>query len=445
MILTDVLLPVVLLSAGIFLTVKLRLVQVRYLFTGLSGMLSKKSTDKDGISPFRALATSLAAQLGTGNIVGAGTAIIAGGPGAVFWMWVSAFFGMATAYSEAVLAVISRKRDSKAGLYGGAVYYISYAFRGRGGAVLSSLFSLFATAALGFTGVAVQSNSIAASMNEAFSVPSAITGALIAVLAGIFIMKGAGAISAFAEKTVPLFACLYMAGCIGVILFNVKNLPYALSLIFRDAFSTPALLGGAAGSVLSKSITEGIKKGLFTNEAGMGSTASAHAMSSTESPHFQGTLAVAGVFIDTFVMLSLTALAVITVLYTDTDVPDGSFSGSQAVTAALASVISQGPARAFVALSVLFFAFASILGWSISGKISAEYLFGEKSGKIYTASSLLFVFLGCVMPCTLVWTLTDVFNALMVMTNVPALIRLSPLIRRQSEKKNSDTVNFNKI
>lgn len=433
--LTDIILPVVLLGTGIFLTLRLRLVQVRYLLQGIKNMLPKKNCEHGGTSPFRALMTSLAAQLGTGNIVGAGTAIILGGPGAVFWMWVSAFVGMATAYSEAVLAVITRKSSGKTGFFGGAVYYISYAFKGRVGAVLSSLFSLFATTALGFTGVAVQSNSIAAAMSEAFSVPVWLTGATVAVLSGIFIMKGADAISAFAEKTVPVFACLYMAGCVAVILFNADRLPFAAGLIFRCAFTPSAVLGGTAGEALRRAVTQGIKKGLFTNEAGMGSTASAHAMSNTPSPHFQGTLAVAGVFIDTFVMLTLTALAVITVLYKDGGIPDPTYSGSQAVTTALADVLSQRPAEIFVALSVLFFAFASILGWSISGKISAEYLFGSKCRKIYVISSLIFVFLGCVTPCNLVWTLTDLFNALMVLTNVPALIKLSPVTAAQENKK----------
>lgn len=439
-ILTDIILPVTLTFTGIFLTVKLKFVQVRCLFQGLKNMFSKKS-GKGGISPFRALMTSLAAQLGTGNIVGASTAIIIGGPGAVFWMWVSAFFGMATAYAEAYLGVKTRKCRADGSFYGGAQYYITRAFSGKAAGVLSSLFSLFATAALGLTGVAVQSNSIAVALNEALSVPLWITGVALAVGAGIFIVKGPDTISSFAAKTVPPLAVIYIAGCIAVILFNVKNLPFAAGLIFRTALSPTAAAGGIAGESFRRALTQGIKKGLFTNEAGMGSTVSAHAMSNTDSAHFQGTLGIAGVFIDTFLMLSITALAVICALYKDEGVPDGNISGSLAVSAALSCVFTEKGAEIFVALSILFFAFASILGWSISGKVSAIYLSGEKSEKLYIASSLFFVFLGSVIPGGTVWALTDLFNTLMVLTNVPALIRLAA----EKEVTGRPTVKINKI
>ncbi len=427
MILTDFILPAVLLSSGIFLTVRLKLVQLRFLGEGIKNLFRSSGGGDKGISPFRTLMTSLAAQLGTGNIVGAGTAIITGGPGAVFWMWVSAFFGMACAYSEASLAVHTRKRAVDGSFYGGAAYYISRAFTGKYATVTAGAFSLFSMAALGFTGVAVQSNSIATALDEALSVPMWLTGLVICILAGVFIAKGAEAISAFAEKTVPIFTLLYMGGCIAVILFNIKNLPYGISLIFRCAFTPQAVLGSASGIGIGRALSQGIKKGLFTNEAGMGSSPSVHAMSNTKSPHFQGTLSVAGVFIDTFVMLSVTALAVITALYKRDSLPDMSLSGSQAVSSALACIFTHKGAEIFIALSIMFFAFASILGWSISGKMSALYLFSEKSKGLYTAASLLFVFMGCIMPCELVWTLTDIFNALMVLTNIPALLKLSPV------------------
>ena len=308
---SDFLLPVILLLSGIFLTLRLKFVQVRYLFQGIKNMLFAEKKADGGVSPFAALATSLAAQLGTGNIVGAGSAIISGGPGAVFWMWLSAFFGMSIAYCEAADAVLTRKRGTDGDVSGGAAYYIKYAFSGKWGIFFSAAFSLFATAGLGFTGVAVQANSISLALYEAFSVPFPVCALFVTGAAAVIILKGTRAVAAFAEKTVPLFALLYITGCLAVILMNIKNIPCALRLIFTSAFSSRALFGGITGIGIKQAVTQGIKRGLFTNEAGMGSTPSAHALSSSENPHFQGTLGLAGVFIDTFVMLSVTALAVI--------------------------------------------------------------------------------------------------------------------------------------
>ena len=432
---TDYLLPAVLLSAGIFLTIRLRGVQLRFLGFGLKNMLCREREENGGISPFRALATSLAAQLGTGNIVGAGTAIITGGPGAVFWMWVSAFFGMAIAYSEASLAVITRKKAPDGSFSGGAAHYIQEAFGGKGGRLLAGAFSFFATAALGFTGVAVQSNSIAAALKDAFGIPFFLTAVIITLLAGFFILKGTGAISGFAEKTVPLFATAFMLSCIAVIIVNIKNLPRAVGLIFSCAFSPTALLGGMSGISVREALTQGIKRGLFTNEAGMGSTPCMHALSSTKSAHLQGALGIAGVFIDTFLMLSITATAIITVFYTGNTHPDMGQSGSLAVTAALATVFTPRGAAVLVAFSVLFFAFASILGWSLSGRMSAIYLFGKKSEKLYIFSTLLFIFIGCLISQATAWALTDIFNTLMVLTNIPALLRLSAVTAAHIERK----------
>lgn len=432
---TDIILPAALLVTGIFLTVRLRFVQVRFLFRGLKNMLSRENGTSDGISPFASLMSSLAAQLGTGNIVGAGSAIIAGGPGAVFWMWLSAFFGMATAYSEASLSIITRKPDKNGCIQGGTPFYIRSAFRGRTGRLLAALFSLFATIALGFTGVAVQSNSIAYAMNEAFGIPFFVTGFTVSLAAAFFILRGTRAVTGFAEKAIPLFGVLYTLCMLGVLLFNIKNLPEAVRLIFVCAFSPKALFGGITGVGIKEAVTQGIKRGLFTNEAGMGSSPAAHTLSSSENPHFQGTLGLAGVFIDTFLMLGLTALGIITVLYTGEAPPAVTLTGSEAVSLAVESVSGERGASAFIALSVLFFAFASVLGWSLYGKASAAYLFGEKCRGLYLFSSLLFTFLGCVTPVKTVWLLTDAFNTLMVLTNIPALLRLSGTVRKYIPEK----------
>ncbi|MBR3766867.1 MAG: sodium:alanine symporter family protein [Clostridia bacterium] len=431
---TDNILCFLLLFTGIFLTFKTRFVQVRFFLQGLKntfgGIIKKEKTD--GISPFAALATSLAAQLGTGNIVGAGSAIILGGPGAVFWMWFSAFFGMATAYSEAVLAQKTRKVTDSKDFTGGAAYYIKYAFSGKKGQYLAGVFSLFATVALGFTGVSVQSNSISSALNEALNIPAFISGIILTLAAGVLILKGTKAIARLSEKTVPCLAFLYTAACLTVIIMNIKYIPKAFYLIFSCAFSPEALFGGITGISIKTALTQGIKRGLFTNEAGMGSTPSAHALSDAKNPHYQGTLGMAGVFIDTFLLLTLTALAIISVLYTKSTPPDPTLSGSEAVTLAFSSVFGQKGAALFIAFSIMFFAFASILGWNLFGSSSAVFLFGKKSEKLYTVSSLIFVFLGCIFPGQLVWALTDLFNTLMVLTNIPALIKLSKEIQTEA-------------
>lgn len=422
---TDNILIFALLGAGIFLTLKTRFVQLRSFSEGIRNMTGGLfSRDKsNGISPFAALATSLAAQLGTGNIVGAGSAIITGGPGAVFWMWVCAFFGMATSYAEAVLSQKTKIRLPDGTYTGGAAYYIKYAFEGKGGKLLSAAFSLFATVALGFTGVAVQANSISVALNEALGIPVFATGLIITASAALVIFKGTGAVARFSEKTVPVMALLYMGLCVSVIVKNIALVPESIKLIFSCAFSSEALFGGITGISVKAAISQGVKRGLFTNEAGMGSTSCAHALSDAPSPHYQGTLGIAGVFVDTFLMMSLTAISVITVLFTGDTPPDTSLTGSGAVTAAFASVLGFRGSAVFVALSVFFFAFASVLGWNTFGKITSRYLFGEKSEKLYIFSSLLFVFLGSVLSGSLVWTLTDLFNTLMVITNLPALCK----------------------
>lgn len=421
---TDYLLVAVLLGAGIFLSLRTRLVQIRCLGEGLknmfSGLFSKEK--KNGISPFSALCTSLAAQLGTGNIVGAGAAVLTGGPGAVFWIWLSAFFGMATAYCEGVLAQKTKIRTPSGEYTGGAAYYIKKTIHGKTGIFLSGAFSLFSVCALGFTGVAVQSNSIAVALSEGLRIPAVISGILLTVFAGIIITKGTKAVTRFSEITVPFLAAVYFSVCMLVLLINIGKLPEAFSLIFRCAFSSEAVSGFISGISLKTIISQGIKKGLFTNEAGMGSCACAHAISDAPSPHYQGTMALAGVFTDTFVMMTLTALSVITVLFTENNTPPYAASGSQAVILTFSTVLGEKGATVFTCISILFFAFASIIGWNLFGKSSSIFLFGEKSTRLYTAASLIFIMLGTLFPSDTVWQLTDIFNTFMVLTNITALI-----------------------
>lgn len=424
--LTDGILLFSLLGTGIFLTLKTGFVQIRYLGEGLKntfgGLFTKEKTD--GISPFQALSASLAAQLGTGNIVGAGSAIITGGPGALFWMWLSAFFGMAASYSEAVLSQKTNFLRSDGTYGGGTAYYIKKAFRGKVGSFLAAAFSLFATVALGFTGTAVQSNSIAAALNEALNVPVVITGTVLILLSSAVLFRGTVFMARLSEKAVPLMAVIYTAACISVIILNIEYLPEAVFSVFKYAFTPFSLAGGITGIGVKTAISQGIKRGLFTNEAGMGSSPFVHALTKAPSPHFQGTLGLAGVFIDTFFMLSITAFAILT-SFVRHGFPEASLTGSEAVSLAVSDILGNKGASIFTALSITLFAFASILGWHISGKGACLYLFGEKSEKLYTVSSLLFVLIGSLLPIDFIWTLTDLFNALMVLTNIPALIKLA--------------------
>ncbi len=421
---SDKIMIIFLLGTGLIFTLRDRFPQIRYLGEGLkntfSGLFTKEK--KDGISPFSALMTSLAAQLGTGNIVGAGSAVLLGGPGAVMWMWISAFFGMATAYREAVFA--QRTRIIRNGrISGGAVFYISEAYRGKTGEIIASVFAFFSMTALGFTGVAVQSNSIAVSLNEAFNIPTVFSG--IALLAGalIILSKGEKAVARLSGKTVPLMTFLYILFSLLVIIKNISFIPQAFRLIIFGAFSPSAVGGALTGISLKTVISQGVKRGLFTNEAGMGSTPCAHALADAPSPHFQGTLGIAGVFIDTFVMLSLTALSIICTVYKNGYIPTENTSGSLLVSLAFSEILGKRGAKIFIALSILFFAFASIIGWSLFGKTSAVFLFGESSERLYLISSVLFVFIGAVITDTLSWALTDMFNCFMVMINAGTLLK----------------------
>lgn len=430
--LTDILLPVTLMLTGVFLTFRLDLVQLRYLKDGLkntlSGIFSKEKSD--GISPFAALAASLGAQLGTGNIAGAGSAIITGGPGAVFWMWTAAFFGMATSYSEAVLSQKTKVKHPDGHTDGGAPYYIKEAFSGKTGKLLSGAFCLFSTAALGFTGVGVQSNSVSYALKEAFGLPVAVSAVFLTLFSLIILRLDTKKLTSLSAKAIPLMTVLYVLVSISVIIKNIDMLGNAFLLIFRCAFSPGAFLGATFGISVKTAVAQGIKRGLFTNEAGMGSTSAAHSLSDAPTAHYQGTMGIAGVFIDTFLMLSLTAIAVICVLYRNPCEDLKLLSGSEAVSLAFSDVLGTRGASAFIAVSILLFAFASIIGWSSFGKTSCIYLFGEKSSGIYTLSSLIFVFVGACISSDFIWNLTDVFNAFMVFTNVPALIKLSSRIKK---------------
>ena len=315
--LSDYILIVALGFGGIWFSFRTGFIQVRGFKEGMrrtfGGLFSKKGdAGKDGMSSFQALATAIAAQVGTGNIAGAATAIAIGGPGAIFWMWVAAFLGMATIYCEAIMAQKYKKIGKDGVVTGGPVYYIRAAFQGVFGKVLAAIFAVLLIFALGFMGNAVQSNSIAASFHTAFGIPQWITGIVIAVICLFIFTGGMKRIAKVTELIVPLMAALYIAGSLIIIFYNWKNIPTAFYEIFVGAFAPEAIAGGAIGATISKAITKGVARGLFSNEAGMGSTPHAHAVAKVDHPVQQGYVAMIGVFIDTFIVLTMTALVIVT-------------------------------------------------------------------------------------------------------------------------------------
>ena len=443
MYLSDYILIILLIGIGLFYSVKTRFVQVRCFGEAMKKTFGdlkfKGSKHQGGLSSFQALATAIAAQVGTGNIVGACGAILVGGPGAVFWMWVIAFFGMATIYAEAVLAQETRKVNADGTVEGGPVFYIRKAFKGKFGKFLAGFFAVAATLALGFMGAMVQSNSIAETFSTAFGVPGWIIGLVVALVAGFIFIGGASRIASVAEKIVPVMAVLYLGGGLVILAFNIRNIPESFGMIFKYAFMPQALFGGSVGALLKQAISQGAKRGLFSNEAGMGSTPHAHALANVEKPHDQGVIAMAGVFIDTFVVLTMTALVVISTLYAgDGILASGSADGvTKANMAQLAfgSVFGEKGGNIFVAICLLFFSFSTIIGWNLFGKTNMLYLFGKKSEKIYAAIAVVFVFLGSCLSNDLVWELTDMFNQLMVIPNVLALAVLSGFVVKKVKKK----------
>ena len=345
---------VLLLGTGIFYTINLKFIQVRKFGEGMKRMfgnfsLHGKSTEK-GLSSFQALATAIAAQVGTGNIAGAATAIASGGPGAIFWMWVSAFFGMATIYAEAVMAQYTRKRENGA-IVGGPVYYIQYLFKGKFGKFLSGFFSVAIILALGFMGNMVQSNSIGSSFYTAFGIKPYIMGIIIAVISAIIFLGGINRIARVTEKIVPLMALVYIVGCVIILIMNLNGLGKAFHDIFVAAFSPSSVLGGAAGVTVQKAMRFGVARGLFSNEAGMGSTPHAHATADVKHPADQGIIAMIGVFIDTFVILTLTALVILSTGALST----GETGSALAQAAFNSSYGSFG--NVFIAICMLFFCF----------------------------------------------------------------------------------------
>ncbi len=441
--LSDYILVILLLGCGLWFSIKTKFVQVRCFGEGMKNVFGKLSLNGGkqggGMSSFQALATAIAAQVGTGNIVGACGAILVGGPGAIFWMWIIAFLGMATIYAEAVLAQKTRIKKDNGQVLGGPVYYIRTAFKGTFGKIMAGFFAVAIILALGFFGCMVQSNSIGSTAETAFGIPSWVVGIALVIIAGFIFLGDMDRLASVTEKIVPIMAVLYLVGGLIIFFGNITKVPEAFGLIFKYAFAPQAIIGGAFGAAIKKAISQGAKRGLFSNEAGMGSTPHAHAQANVKDPHEQGTVAMIGVFIDTFVVLTITALTVIITLYTkggilaDGTIPEAINKTNLAQTA-FGTLLGEAGGNMFIAVALFFFAFSTVLGWNMFGKINVEYLFGktEKSAKIakivYTIISLIFIFLGTLASNDLVWELSDMFNQLMVIPNVIGLVACTGLV-----------------
>ena len=439
--LSNYMLVALLIGVGLWYTIKTRFVQVRCFGEGMRKVFGNLKlhggSQKSGMTSFQALATAIAAQVGTGNIVGASGAILTGGPGAIFWMWIIAFFGMATIYAEATLAQKTRRVDADGTVHGGPVYYITTAFKGGFGKFLAGFFAVAIILALGFMGCMVQSNSIGSTFQTAFGIPSWVMGIVLVIICGVIFLGGVQRLAAVTEKIVPIMAAVFLLGGLAILIIDIKHVPATFGLIFKYAFHPEAIIGGGIGYALKTAISQGAKRGLFSNEAGMGSTPHAHAQANVAHPHDQGVVAMIGVFIDTFVVLTLNALVIICAMYTkggvlaSGQVPDGINKANLAQTA-FGTVFGEKFGAIFVAICLFFFAFSTVLSWNLFGKINANYLFGRKNPKlcntIYTIIALVFIFLGTLTSNDFVWELTDMFNNLMVLPNVLALFALSGMV-----------------
>ena len=448
---------ILLIGTGILTTVSTKFFQVSHLkhwWRETIGSVFKKDSDatqkkdKKAISQFQALCTALAATIGTGNIAGVSAAIVIGGPGAVFWMWVAAFFGMMTKFSENVLGIYYRHKDENGEWAGGTMYYLKnglgqYPHGKKPGMILAAMFAVFAIFASLGTGNLAQVNKITLNLQSAFfkgvdlgtvaGVPvlPLLIGIVLTVVAGVIIIGGLQRIASVAEKIVPVMASLYIVGVMVLFCMNIDQVGAIFTSIFRFAFGVKAVAGGTAGVVLSQVITQGCKRGVFSNEAGLGSSVMIHASSDVKEPVKQGMWGVFEVFFDTFVICTMTAVVVLSSGYVDLE------TGAVMAGVNDATLVSQAFGNAFgafgemfIAVAILLFAFTTILGWSQYGCRAVEYLFGRQAAKVFRVIFVLITSAGAVMSSTLAWDISDTFNGLMMMPNLIGVITMTPLIAR---------------
>lgn len=407
-----------------------------------------QKTDKKSISQFQALCTALAATIGTGNIAGVSAAIVLGGPGAVFWMWVAAFFGMMTNFSENVLGIYYRRRNKDGEWSGGAMYYLKDGLGGFKhckaiGSVLATAFAIFAILASFGIGNMGQVNKITLNLESAFfknidlgqiagvPVVSILIGAALMIVGGLIIIGGLQRIAAVAERIVPAMAVMYIIGSLAVFFMNIESVGAVFSSIFRFAFGVEAVAGGVAGITISQVITQGCKRGVFSNEAGLGSSVMVHSSSNVKEPVKQGMWGIFEVFFDTFVVCTMTAIVVLSSGYIDLQTGHALEGVNDATLVSQAFGKAFGPAgEIFVAIAMLLFAFTTVLGWSQYGTKAVEYLFGAKGVKVYQVIFVVMIISGAVMTSSLAWDISDTFNGLMMIPNLIGVVALAPMVAK---------------
>jgi len=418
---------VFLLGIGIFLTLGLKAFTWRYVGASFVMLWKGRKSEKEGdISPFQALMTSLSATIGTGNIAGVATAIALGGPGAVFWMWMTALFGMATKYAEAVLAVEYREIDEQGRHVGGPMYYIKNGL-GTNWSWLAIVFALLGAVAAFGIGNMVQANSVADAVEAQFNIPVWLTGCVLTILTAVVVLGGLTRIAAVASKLVPAMAIAYIAGALFVIISQIEEVPDALLLIVTSAFTETAAVGGFTGAAVWAAIRFGVARGVFSNEAGLGSAPIAHAAAKTDSPVQQGMVAMLGTFIDTLIICTMTALVIILT---------GAWSSGEtgaALSTLAFNIAIPGWGGYIVVFGLVVFAFTTILGWSYYGERCAEFLFGVKVIWPYRVLWLCAIPAGAMGKLGTIWLLADVLNGLMAIPNLLALGLLSPLVFKMTK------------
>ena len=437
---------ILLVGTGILMTTLTRFFQVthfkHWVKNTIGGIFKDKHvtahTGKEDtqISQFQSLCTALAATIGTGNIAGVAAAIVAGGPGAIFWMWIVAFFGMMTNFSENVLGIYYRRRNERNEWCGGAMYYLKDGLGSKKGfkqigAILAVLFSVFCVLASFGIGNMSQINSIAVNMNSAFGIPFVASGLFLMIIAGLVIVGGLKRIAAVTERLVPFMAAIYLVGALIVFFANVDQVGAVFTSIIKGAFGLKAVGGGIVGSGIAYALQWGMKRGVFSNEAGLGSSVMVHSSSNVREPVIQGMWGIFEVFADTIIVCTLTAFAVLSSGLVDLET--GTVLSDQVSTALVAEAFSTifGKAgSAFIAIAILLFAFSTVLGWSQYGSKGFEYLFGTKAIKFYQVVFVVFIFIGATMDLSLAWDLSDTFNGMMAIPNLIGVIALSGTVMK---------------
>ena len=414
-------------GTGLYLTLRLGFIQIRYLPRALGYLFKKDKDGKGDVSSFAALCTALAATIGTGNIVGVATAVQAGGPGAIFWMWLVALLGMATKYAECLLAVKYRVRDKNGFMAGGPMYYIE---RGLGIKWLAKLFALFGVMVAFFgIGTFPQVNAITHAMQDTFNIPVLVTAIIVTLLVGLIILGGVKRIATASSVIVPFMAILYVTTSLVIILLNIEKVPDAISLIIYSAFNPQAALGGAVGFTVMKAIQSGVARGIFSNESGLGSAPIAAAAAQTREPVRQGLISMTGTFLDTIIVCTMTGIVlVLTGAWNNPEL-----AGATVTNYAFAQGLGTSIGATIVTVGLLFFAFTTILGWCYYGERCFVYLVGIRGVKLYRLAYIVLVGLGSFLHLNLIWIIADIVNGLMAFPNLIALIGLRKVVIEETK------------